>query len=69
MSELDTDARTAGNAAIAALRSALDLAESQARWAKEEIAKAQQRLEAAAQEAADFRQALAKLQGGDGHAG
>jgi len=66
MSELDTEARSAGNAAIHALRDLLGLAENRVRWSAKEIAEAQHRLEAEAQEVADLKQALAKLQGGDG---
>jgi hypothetical protein len=69
MSELDTEARSAGNAAIHTLRSLLDSAENRARWAAEEVAAAQRRLEAEAQEVADLKQALTRLQGGDGHGG
>jgi hypothetical protein len=67
MSELDTEARTAGNAAVDALRSALDSAENRIRWAVEVTAVAQRHREAAIREVADLKQALAVLGGGDGH--
>jgi len=67
MSELDTEARTAGNAAVDALRSALDSAENRIRWAVEVTAVAQRHREAAIREVAGLKQALAVLGGGDGH--
>jgi hypothetical protein len=69
MSELDTEARSAGNAAITALRSALDSAENRIKWAVEVTAVAQRHREAAIREVADLKQALAVLRRGDGHGG
>jgi len=68
MSELDTEARKAGNAAIDALRKALDSAETRINWAVEITAVAQRHREAAIQEVADLKQAMAMLRGGDSHA-
>ena len=68
MSELDTEARKAGNAAIDALRKALDSAETRINWAVEITAVAQRHREAAIQEVADLKQAMAVLRRGDGHA-
>ena len=67
MSELDTEARSAGNAAIDALRRALDSAESRIKWAVEVTAVAQRHREAAIREVADLKQALAVIGGGDSH--
>jgi len=71
MSERDIKARSAGNAAIDALRKALDSAESRIKWAVEITAVAQRHREAAIREAADLKQALAvlKARGGDDHEG
>ena len=71
MSEHDTEARSAGNAAIDALRKALDSAESRIKWAVEITAVAQRHREAAIREAADLKQAMAvlKARGGDDHEG
>ena len=68
MSELDIEARSAGSAAIDALRKALDSAETRIKWAVEITAVAQRHREAAIQEVADLKQAMAVLGGGDGHA-
>ena len=69
MSELDKEARSAGNAATDALRKALDSAESRIQWAVEITAVAQRHREAAIQEVADLKKAMAVLRGGDGHEG
>jgi len=67
MSELDTEVRSAGNAAIDALRRALDSAENRIKWAVEITAVAQRHREAAIREVADLKQALAVIGGGDRH--
>jgi len=68
MSERKKEARKAGNAAIDALRKALDSAETRIKWAVEITAVAQRHREAAIREVADLKQVLAVLGGGDNHA-
>ena len=69
MSELDTSARTAGNAAIDALRSALESADFRVRRFTAEAGEAQFLLEQARREVTEIKEALARLQGGESHEG
>jgi len=70
MSELDTEARSAGNAAITALRSALADAESRLQRFNAEFAQAEQQLGKAQIEVVELMEALSRLhRGGDGHGG
>ncbi len=67
--ERESDARPTGSAAVARLRRALEDAESHARWAADDVASAERRMQEAQAEADELRQAILKLQGGDGHEG
>jgi len=67
MSELDTEARSTGNAAVQSLRSALETAEFRVRRFSAEGKKAQAYLQQAQCQAAELKEALSRLQGGDGH--
>jgi len=68
MSELDTEARPAGNAAVDALRKALADAESRLQRFNAEFAQAEEQLGKAQIEVVDLMEALSRLQrGGDGH--
>jgi len=70
MSELDTEARSAGNAAIDALRKALADAESWLQQLSAEIAQAEEHLEKGQVEVVELMEALSRLhRGGDGHGG
>ena len=71
MSERKKDARQAGNAAIDALRKALDSAETRIKWAIEVTAVAQRHREASVREVVELKQAMAvlKARGGDNHEG
>ena len=74
MSELDTEARSAGNAAIAALRKALVDAETRLEWFSEEFIQAEEQLGRAQVDVLQLEEAIAELhrkevnqKGGDGH--
>jgi predicted nucleic acid-binding Zn-ribbon protein len=76
MSELDTEARSAGNAAIAALRKALVDAETRLEWFSEEFIQAKEQLGRAQVDVLQLEEAIAELRrkevnqtGGDGHEG
>jgi len=70
MSELDIEARSAGNVAIDALRKALADAESWLQQLSAEIAQAQEHLEKGQVEVVELMETLSRLQrGGDGHGG
>ena len=69
MTELDADARQSGNAALAALRNALESAEFRVRRFTQELIELQGHLGQAQLEASELRQALSTLEGGDCHEG
>ena len=69
MTELDTDARRTGVAAVAALRRALEDAEYRVEWFSAELVQVEERLGEAQAEADELRQKIVKLQGGDSHGG
>ena len=69
MSEREICARPTGQAAVALLRSVLDTAEFQVREFTKELNHIQGCLEKAKIEAAELRQGLSILAGGDNHEG
>ena len=69
MSEREIYARQAGQAAVSLLRSALDTAEFRVKDFTSELNRIQACLEKARIEAAELRQALSILEGGDNHGG
>ena len=67
MSELDTDARKPGNAAVSSLQGSLQMARFRAEEYARDLEKVQRELHKAQQEVAELMQALARLEGGDCH--
>jgi len=68
MSELGTEARSTGNAAIDALRKVLADAESWLQQLNAELAQAEEHLEKGQVEVVELMEAFSRLQrGGDGH--
>jgi prefoldin subunit 5 len=67
MSELDTEARSAGNAAIVVLQVNLKTLQSRLHQLAAELAEVQGYVGEAQLEAAELRQLLERRQGGDSH--